>query len=140
MALKVAQTIERLQTGSGKEFMEGRAQIEKIWKQSQKSGGTLKHSLAVLKNKRVQRDLEAEDDKALKVARTIERLQTGTGKEFMSAKGKSVVELDETGRATTDEKHALSSLQGALGGLIHNINAMPRVLTTSLSAHITCPA
>jgi hypothetical protein len=126
MALKVAQNIERLQTGSGMKFVKGRAKNEK---KSQKRGSTIRGT--VPKNKRVQRDLEAEADKALKVAQTIERLQR-TGKEFISAKDKSVVvrELDDTGRATSDEKHARASLQGALGGLIHNINAMPRVLTT----------
>ncbi len=83
------------------------------------------------KNKQVQRDLEAEADKPLKVAQIIDRLER-TGKEFISAKDKSVVvrEFDDMGRATTDEKHARASLQGALGSLIYNINAMPRVITT----------
>jgi hypothetical protein len=61
MALKVAQNIERLQTGSGKEFLEGRAKIEKNIKQPRTNGSTITSTL--LKNKRV--DLEAEANKAL---------------------------------------------------------------------------
>ena len=96
MALKVAQNIERLQTGSGKEFMEGRAKIEKNMKQPRTNGATITNTL--LKIKRVDLEAEAEKalryqakaDMALKVAQNIERLQTGSGKKFTTEVDKAL--------------------------------------------------